>query len=124
MKKLSVIFLGIIAIFCIQNSFSANEPDEVYPLWFAMKLVKHSHPGAWFWFQEMIEKYPQANLKNVQFCSSDCYESGPSTIYFPEFQLKRMDVIFADAIFMVRLMKCLPRLQKMNIFCCMRLSMF
>lgn len=72
-------------------SIPGSDPDNDH------LVVEKLYPGAQFWFNAMIKKYPQARLDKMRFCVSDAYEAGPGIIYFPEYQLKSMNQVFAGA---------------------------
>jgi hypothetical protein len=84
-------FLQITVLFSLSSALFADgriNQDEL--------LVQSLYPGAQFWFNTMIAKYPQARLNCVKFCVSDSYEATADAIYFPVYRLKEMNKVFVD----------------------------
>ncbi|OHE76617.1 MAG: hypothetical protein A3F67_09060 [Verrucomicrobia bacterium RIFCSPHIGHO2_12_FULL_41_10] len=97
MKKWLLRLFGLCAIVCAQTSFlSSSHTSELHEHNFG-RLVQEVYPGAQFWFNAMIKKYPQAHLEQTKFCVSDEYASGVEEIYFPFYVLEMMHKVFKNA---------------------------
>lgn len=101
MNKISFCVLFLTTILCGQIFLFSNFPNDLCPSIpgfdpenDCVAINEKFHPGAHFWFQVMIKKYPQAHLDKMRFCASNTYEAGTGIVYFPEYTLKAMDEIF------------------------------
>lgn len=83
MKKLS---LRALALLCFPLTSFSHETTM---------LVQDRYPGAQVWFNQMDQKYPQANLHAVSFQVADQYASGPGVIYFPEDRLQSINQVYS-----------------------------
>lgn len=59
--------------------------------------VKSRYPQAYAWYRDLATKYPTANLSSIEFCISDHHHAGSGVIFWPEQNLKIIDLFYGSS---------------------------